>query len=132
MTERELSPKVAVVFAALAEDAPVRDGEQLPNADAAVVKLLAEVLVRIDRIADYLDRKGWGKDEDGNPRPVLDYERRSCGGHAARVDARYAGADAERHALKLGLRPDPRHRCRRGCPRRPRGPRTPRPATSGR
>jgi len=75
MTECELKPKVAEVFRALAEDAPVREGEALPNADAPVVRMLAEALVRIDRIADYLDRKGW-EGEDGNPRPVLGYESR--------------------------------------------------------
>lgn len=75
MTEAELQPKTAAIFTRLAEDAPVREVGSLPSADVMAVKMLAEVLVRLDRIAAYLDRHGW-QDQKGNPRPVLDYERR--------------------------------------------------------
>jgi phage terminase small subunit len=99
MTEVELAPKTAAVFAALAEDAPIREADALPNADTAVVRMLAEALVRIDRIADFLDRRGW-QDEKGEPRPVLDYERR-LRDHALDLMRELGMTPASR--LKLGV-----------------------------
>jgi hypothetical protein len=80
------------IFAALAEDAPVRDHGQLPAADTAAVRLLADVLVRLDDLRAYLRRRGI---EDGKGRlrtSALDLERR------LRIEA----AD---HAAALGMTP---------------------------
>jgi hypothetical protein len=65
------------VFEALAADAPVRDANgELPAADAVMVRLLADALVRLDGIRDYLRRRGL-EDEHGRVREsVLDLERR--------------------------------------------------------
>jgi phage terminase small subunit len=51
-----------------------RDGS-LPAADGVVVRLFADALARLDLIHEYLGHHGW-QDEDGNPRPVLEYEAR--------------------------------------------------------
>ena len=73
---QRIDSKVATVTDALAQDAPVRaeDGG-LPAHDTVVVRQLAEALCRLDDIADYLQRRGW-EDENGKPRPVLEYEGR--------------------------------------------------------
>lgn len=72
----ELEAKVAAVHDALTADAPVREGDgSLPAADGPAVRMLAEALCRLDRIAEYLERRGW-EDNAGKPRPVLDYEAR--------------------------------------------------------
>jgi phage terminase small subunit len=46
------------VFAALAASAPVRENGQLPPADAFLVAQLARTLVRLDRLAAWLDQHG--------------------------------------------------------------------------
>jgi phage terminase small subunit len=76
IARERLEEKELEVFDALAQDAPVRaaDGD-LPAADAVAVHQLCEALVRLDDIADYLQRRGW-EDESGKPRPVLEYEGR--------------------------------------------------------
>ena len=81
------------VFAALAEDAPVRGADgNLPAADAAAVRLLADVLVRLDGVRDFIRRRGI-EDADGNLREtVLDLERR----------LRLEAAD---HSAALGMTP---------------------------
>jgi hypothetical protein len=89
----ELEAAERRVFDALAADAPVRavDGE-LPPADAAAVRLLADVLVRLDGVSEYPRRRGL---EDGKGRlrtTVLDLERR----------LRLEAAD---HAAALGMTP---------------------------
>lgn len=69
--------KVREVFDALAADAPLRgpDGG-LPAEDGAMVRLVAEVLCRLDDITNYLGARGW-LDEDGKPRTtVLELEGR--------------------------------------------------------
>ena len=76
IAREELEVKVREVFDALAADTPVREADGgLPAADVPAVRMLAEVLCRLDRIAEYLTRRGW-QDDDGLPRPVLDYEAR--------------------------------------------------------
>jgi len=81
------------VFAALAEDAPVRDAAgDLPAADAPAVRLLADVLVRLDGVRDFIRRRGI-EDEAGRLREtVLDLERR----------LRLEAAD---HSAALGMTP---------------------------
>jgi hypothetical protein len=74
-----LDAKATTIFDALAGDAPVRaDDGGLPAADALPVRLLAELLCRLDSIGEYLGRRGW-EGEDGQPRPVLDVEARLRG-----------------------------------------------------
>jgi hypothetical protein len=74
-----IDAKVRQVAEAIGEDAPVRaDDGGLPAHDTVVVRQLAEALCRLDDIADYLQRRGW-EDENGKPRPVLEYEGRLRG-----------------------------------------------------
>lgn len=85
--------KVAEVFAALSDDAPLRapDGG-LPPADGAAVRLAAEALVRLDDIGRYLTERGL-LDADGELRTsVLDLERR-------------LRAEAADHLASLGCSP---------------------------
>lgn len=65
------------VFDALSEDAPLRAGDgSLPAADAALVRLLAEVLCRLDDLAADVREHGWKDRKTGAPRPVLELEGR--------------------------------------------------------
>lgn len=81
------------VFAALAQDAPVRDAAgDLPAADAPAVHQLACVLVRLDGVRDFIRRRGI-EDSSGNLRVTeLDIERR----------LRLEAAD---HGAALGMSP---------------------------
>lgn len=83
-----LDAKVREVFDALAADAPLRaeDGG-LPAADAAAVRLAAEVLCRVDSVSEYLTRRGI-EDADGGLRTtVLELESRLRNEAADRLDA---------------------------------------------
>lgn len=76
LTRAELDGKLAEIHKALAIDAPVREADGgLPAADGPAVRMAAEALCRLDRIAEFLDRRGW-EDDNGKPRPVLEYEAR--------------------------------------------------------
>ena len=76
IAKSELEGKVAEIHDALTADAPVREADgSLPAADAPAVKMAAEALCRLDRISEYVERRGW-EDESGKPRPVLEYESR--------------------------------------------------------
>lgn len=76
---RDLDAKTREIMAALAADAPVRTAEnELPAADAVAVRMLADALIRLERIGNYLDRRGW-EGEDGKPRPVLEHDTRLRG-----------------------------------------------------
>jgi phage terminase small subunit len=97
-----LDVKAREVFDALGADAPVRDGDgSLPAADVAAVRLLADVLCRLDDIGGYLSRRGW-EGEDGKPRPVLDYEAR-LRGHALDLMRELGMTPASRAKLGLDL-----------------------------
>ena len=62
-----LDAKARELFAALAEDAPVRaDDGGLPSHDAVAVRMLADALCRLDSIAEYLGTAGL-EDEHGRP-----------------------------------------------------------------
>jgi hypothetical protein len=87
------------VFAALAESAPVREDGEVPAADVAAVRLLATTLCRLDDVNEYVARRGW-QDDEGRPRPVLDYEQR-LRGHA--LDQMEALGMTPRSRAKLGL-----------------------------
>lgn len=97
----ELQEKAAVIYDALSSDAPVRDAGGLPAADAAAVRMLAEALCRLDRIAEYLDRRGW-EDDKGKPRPVLEYEAR-LRGHVLDLLRELGMTPASRAKLGLDL-----------------------------
>lgn len=76
IARERIDAKALEVFEAIASDVPVRaDDGGLPAADALPVRLLAELLCRLDSIAHYLARRGW-EDENGEPRAVLDIEAR--------------------------------------------------------
>lgn len=70
-----LDAKVAEVYRALGEDLPLREDGQVPRADAAALRLLAECLCRIESVSDFLNRRGW-QDDAGEVRPACDLERR--------------------------------------------------------
>jgi phage terminase small subunit len=73
----QMEAKAREVFEALAADAPLRDaGGDLPAADTLAVRLLAEVLVRLDRVAADVRDHGWKDAKTGEPRPVLELEGR--------------------------------------------------------
>lgn len=89
----DLAAAERAVLDALAEDAPVRDPDgSLPAADMAAVRLLADSLVRLDGVRDFLRRRGVEDEKGGLRESVLDLERR------LRVEA----AD---HAAALGMTP---------------------------
>ena len=73
----ELDAKTREVFEALAADAPLRgpDGE-LPAADALAVRLLAEALIRLDRVRAHVNDYGILDQESGEVRPVVELEQR--------------------------------------------------------
>ena len=94
-----MEAKVAEVFDALAEDAPLRENGQLPAADAALVRLAAECLCRIDTLSAYLAAHGL-LDGKGNVRPAAELE-----GRFRREAADYLDAlgMTPRSRAKLGL-----------------------------
>jgi hypothetical protein len=69
----ELNDKARVVYEALAEAAPVKEGGQVPAADRFLVAQLARVLVRLDRLTQYVDRHG-DVDRRGNVRSAAKWE----------------------------------------------------------
>ena len=70
----ELAEREREIFDALAADAPLRgpDGE-LPAADALPVRLLAEALIRLDRVRAHIRDHGM-LDAEGEVRPVVELE----------------------------------------------------------
>jgi hypothetical protein len=102
ITKSELEGKRAEIHDALALDAPVREADGgLPAADGPVVRMAAETLCRLDRIGEFLDRRGW-QDDEGNPRPILDYETR-LRGHALDLLKELGMTPASRAKLGLDL-----------------------------
>jgi hypothetical protein len=79
-----MEAKVAEVYAALAEDAPLRDVDGgLPAADSAAVRLLAEALCRLEDVSANVRDRGL-LDAAGAVRPVVELEaklRREVGDH---------------------------------------------------
>lgn len=77
VARERLDAKALAVFEALAADAPLRDQADggLPAADAAIVRLLAECLCRLEDVGAYLRDHGL-LTEAGEPRSCLDLERR--------------------------------------------------------
>jgi len=92
IAEAELEAKTRQVFAALAADAPVRDVDGgLPAPDALVVRMLAEVMVRRERVRVEELRHGL-ETRDGRLRGVVEY--------GLRLDAQ-----ALEYAKELGMTP---------------------------
>ena len=100
VAREQLDAKAREVFAALAEDAPVRDGDGgLPAADAVPVRLLAEVLCRLDSVSAFLSARGW-QDDVGEVRPAVEVERRL---RQEALDLSEALGMTPRSRAKLGL-----------------------------
>lgn len=99
-----LNGRVALVFDALAEDVPLRDGAgKLPAADNGVVHLLARCLCRLEDVQAHLDSTGWLDQSTGEPRlAVLDAEAR-LRGEAARLMASLGMTPTSRAKLGLDL-----------------------------
>lgn len=96
----QLDAKAREVFAALASDAPVRDPDGgLPAADTVPVRLLAEVLCRLDSVSAYLNARGW-QDDAGQVRPAVEVERRL---RQEALDLSEALGMTPRSRAKLGL-----------------------------
>ncbi len=74
----EVEARAEELFHALAEDAPLRDPDgELPSVDTAAVHLLAQTLVRLERVKVYLDTTGLFDQKTGEPRQaILDLEAR--------------------------------------------------------
>jgi hypothetical protein len=73
IAERELEEKTREIFTAIAADAPVRDNAGgLPSHDAIVVRMLAELLVRRERVRVEELRHGL-ETKDGRMRGVVEY-----------------------------------------------------------
>jgi hypothetical protein len=73
VAEAELDDKTKTIFAALSEDAPLRDTDGgLPSHDAVVVRLLADCLCRLDSVGAWLAGR-WATTE---ARPALELEMR--------------------------------------------------------
>jgi hypothetical protein len=69
---RDMDAKVREIFEAIGQDLPVTDESgQMPPADAPAVKLLAEVLVRLDGIASYIRDRGQVDPKTGKLRESL-------------------------------------------------------------
>ena len=80
------------IYELLARETPLRDADgELPPADRTAVELLALCLSRLESIAHWVELHGV-LDEHGEPRSVLDYERR-------------LRAEALDHCKQLGLTP---------------------------
>lgn len=63
--------------------------------------MAAEALCRLERIGEYIERRGW-EDETGKPRPVLEYESR-LRGHALDLLKELGMTPASRAKLGLDL-----------------------------
>lgn len=102
IAKAELEGKVSEIYAALTADAPVREADgSLPAADGPAIRMAAEALVRLDRIAEFIERRGW-EDESGKPRPVLEYESR-LRGHSLDLLKELGMTPASRAKLGLDL-----------------------------
>ena len=71
--------KVRELMTALGDDLPVREADgSVPRADAVVLRLLAEALLRLESVTDFLNRRGF-EDDQGHIRPAVDVEARLRG-----------------------------------------------------
>jgi len=72
VVRERLDAKALEVFEAVASDAPLRDGAELPAADGALVRLAAECLCRIEDVSANIRDFGLLDVETGDPRPVVE------------------------------------------------------------
>jgi hypothetical protein len=101
VARERLEAKTLEVYDAIAADAPLRDTDGgLPAADAAMVRLLAEALCRLDDVAANVRDYGLLDQETGAVRPVVELERRLRQEAADHLDA--LGMTA-RSRSRLGL-----------------------------
>ena len=100
----EVEARAEDLFLALAEDAPLRDPDgELPAVDTAAVHLLAQTLVRLERVTVYLDATGLFDQKTGEPRhAILDLEARLRREAASMLD-RLGMTPAARARLGLDL-----------------------------
>lgn len=97
VAREKLDAKARVIFEALSDDAPLRaDDGGLPTHDAAMVRLLADCLCRLDSLGDWLDGR-WATPE---ARPALELEARLRTQAADFLDAM---GMTPRSRAKLGL-----------------------------
>lgn len=97
---KRMEAKAAEVFDAVAADAPLRDHDGgLPAADAALVRLTAEALCRLEDVSANIRDHGL-LDGKGDVRPVVDLERRLRAEVADHLDAL---GMSPRSRAKLGL-----------------------------
>lgn len=74
VARERMERKVAEVYTAISEDAPLRDPDgELPAPDAAMVRLLAECLCRIESIGAYLRDHGLIDPKTKAPRESVIY-----------------------------------------------------------
>lgn len=88
VVRQRLDAKVLEVHDALAADAPLRDASgELPAADHAQVRLLAECLCRLEDVSANLRDFGLFDQKTGAARPALEVERRLRQEAAGYLDA---------------------------------------------
>lgn len=101
VAREQLDVKAREVFEALAADAPLRGADGgLPAADALPVRLLAECLCRLEAVGADLRDHGWRDRATGEPRPVVELERRL---RAEALDYAEALGMTPRSRARLGL-----------------------------
>lgn len=74
IAEAEMEAKEREVFDALAADLPLREADgSVPATDALAVRLLAEALIRLASVRDFINRRGFEK-ADGDLQPAAALE----------------------------------------------------------
>ena len=77
VTEQERDERAQAIYDAMAASAPLRDGDGgLPMADEMVMGLLAECLVRRERVSRWLADFGALDERTGEPKAAVELERR--------------------------------------------------------
>jgi hypothetical protein len=102
IAERDLNGKVAELYAAIGQDLPVREADGgVPAADAIPLRMLAEALIRRERVRDTEVRHGI-EAPDGKVRGVVEYGLR-LDGHVLRLAEQLGLTPRSRAALGLDL-----------------------------
>lgn len=102
IAERELDGKVAELYGAIGEDLPVRDPDgSVPAADAIPLRMLAETLLRRERVRETEVRSGI-ETSDGRLRGVVEFGLR-LDGHALKLAEQLGLTPRARAALGLDL-----------------------------
>lgn len=102
IAERELTEKVRELFEAIGSDLPVRDaGGGVPAADVIPLRMLAETLIRRERVRETEMREGF-ETPDGRLRGVVEYGLR-LDGHALKLCEQMGLTPRSRLALGVDL-----------------------------